>query len=170
MRWKAPPSRIFADCDLVLQVASAPKLSYKHKNTEYRHMINTKTVLVEYRNKTGSPGDFYSRVPKLVCWTKWTSLSSTGNSGMKMETYLTSVFIRHTPFFTQKNARKWRHVFPFCVYPTSCFQKKNATSRQDDKLAIGWIQNWREKKKQRPPFCRKRKKILLDDFFWVSHT
>lgn len=67
---KSTPSRIFADCDLVLQVASAPKLSYKLKNTECRHMINAKAVLVEYRNKTGSPGDFYSRVPKLVCWTK----------------------------------------------------------------------------------------------------
>lgn len=157
MRWKAPPSRIFADCDLVLQVASAPKLSYKHKNTEYRHMINTKTVLVEYRNKTGSPGDFYSRVPKLVCWTKWTSLSSTGNSGMKMETYLTSV--RHTHHSLHRKM-PWNRdtFFPSCVYPTSCFQKKIATSRQDDKLAIGWIQNWREKKSRGHHFVGKEKK------------
>jgi hypothetical protein len=54
--------------------------------------------------------------------------------------------------------------FSSCVYPTSCFQKKFATSRQDDKLAIGWIQNWREKKSRGHHFVGKGKKYSYGTF------
>jgi hypothetical protein len=39
----------------------------KHKNTEYRHMINAKAVLVEYRNITGNPLVISTHVCRSCC-------------------------------------------------------------------------------------------------------
>lgn len=86
---------------------------------------------------------------------------------MKMETYLTSVFIRHTILYTEKCQEIGTRFFFHLVFiRQAAFKKKFATSRQDDKLAIGWIQNWREKKSRGHHFVGKGKKILLRDV-WI---